>query len=347
MKGFKRFATLLLAVMMVIAVAGCGGSTETAGGDTAGGDASTGEAKKYSVGTGSMGGVLFVTGSGWATVMNNKLTGQYELTSEQTAGQSANVSMIESGEVELGVGGTATLADAYNGTGDWTGGTQFNKARAMFTMAIPNMTPFTLADSGITCLSDLNGRSVSLGPKGASIDSTFRAIFEKLGIEPSVIHNDTWSAAVSSHSEGTTDAVITQQVAPWPSLTELEATKEVSLIQMTDEELAAIQELFPFYTPSVIEAGTYKANPDTDIKTLCEWTLMLASADLPEEDVYNLMVATFDSLEDLEVIHPSMSTIQAENASQVPVTWHPGAIKFYEEKGITLQEPTEVFTPKG
>jgi TRAP transporter TAXI family solute receptor len=356
MKSSKRFTSLLLAFLMVVLAAGCGSTPATssaaegstpADSSTASEAAPTGEAKKYSVGTGSMGGVLFVTGSGWATVMNNKLAGQYELTSEQTGGQSSNVSMLESGEVELGVGGTATLADAYNGTGDWTGGTKFNKARAMFTMAIPNMTPFTLEGSGITCLSDLNGRSVALGPKGASIDSTFRAIFEKLGIEPSVIHNDTWSAAVSALSEGTTDAVITQQVAPWPSLTELEATKDVSLIQMTDEELAAIQELFPFYTPSVIEAGTYKANPDTDIKTLCEWTLMLASADLPEEDVYNLMVATFDSYDDLTVIHPSMATIVAENASQVPVTWHPGAIKYYEEKGIELQEPLEVFTPKG
>ena len=59
------------------------------------------------------------------------------------------------------------------------------------------------------------------------------------------------SAAVTALSDGTTDAIITQQAAPWPSLTELEATKEVSFIQMTDAELAAIQELFPFYTPSV------------------------------------------------------------------------------------------------
>lgn len=349
MKGLKRFVSLSLATAMIALAAGCNtppppSSTPPSSSDPAASTPS-GDAKKYSVGTGAMGGVIYIMGSGWATVMNDKLAGQYELTAEQTAGQSANVSMIESGEVELGVGGTATLYDAYSGTGSWTNGAKFGKARALFTVAIPNMTPFTLEGSGIQTLQDLNGKRVSLGPKGASIDSTFRAIFDKLGITPAVIHNDTWSAAVTALSDGTTDAIITQQAAPWPSLTELEATKEVSFIQMTDAELAAIQELFPFYTPSVIPKGTYKGNAGQDIQTLCEWTMMLASADLSQEDVYNFMIATFDARDDLLLVHPSMSTITLENAAKVPVTWHPGAVQYYTEKGINLLEPTAAFIP--
>ena len=349
----KRTLAVLLAFGMLLA-AGCGSAPAPSSAPGSSGaatqspssQAAPAEAKKFSVGTGSVGGVLYVMGSGWATVMNNSLPGQYEFTGEQTGGQSSNVSMLESGEIEFGVGGTATLADAYNGGGSWTNGVKYKKARALFTMAIPNMTPFTLAGSGITSLSDLTGKRVGLGSKGASIDSTFRAIFDKLGIVPADIHNDTWSATVSALQDGTIDAVITQQVAPWPSLTELEATKEVTLIQMTDEELAAIQELFPFYTPSVIPAGSYKANAGQEIKTLCEWTMMLASEDVSEEDVYELMKTTFDHYEDLKLIHPSMADIVAENASKVPVTWHPGAVKYYAEKGIRLQEPLEVFTPK-
>ena len=349
MKTFRRSLALALSSAVLLGVlSGCGGAP-AAGSQPPAADSAqpAGAVVKYSVGSGAMGGVLFVIGSGWANVMNDKLKGQYEFTAEQTGGQSANVSMMETGEVEIGIGGTATLADAYNGQGAWTNGQKYTKARALFTISIPNMTPFTLKGSGITCLQDLDGKRVGLGSKGASIDSTFRAIFDKLGIEPAMIHNDTWSATISALSDGTIDAVIAQQVAPWPSLTELEASKEVELIQMSPEELGAIQELFPFYTPSVIQAGTYKANPDTDIQTLCEWTMMLASADLSEDAVYDIMKTTFDSVDDLTAIHPSMAAIVPENAALVPVTWHPGAVKFYEEMGVKLQEPIDTFVPKG
>ena len=92
----KRIITMALAVIMLLAVlTGCGDNASNPGNDTP-----TTQVVKLSVGTGAVGGSVYTTGSGWANVMNNVLTGRYELTAEQTGGTVANVSLIETGEVE-------------------------------------------------------------------------------------------------------------------------------------------------------------------------------------------------------------------------------------------------------
>ena len=337
----KRIITMALAVIMLLAVlTGCGDNASNPGNDTP-----TTQVVKLSVGTGAVGGSVYTTGSGWANVMNNVLAGRYELTAEQTGGTVANVSLIETGEVEIGIVATDILYGAYTGTASWANGVKYQKPLAMFTCDMPSLCPFTLAGSGITTLHDLDGKRVGLGPKGSSIDSVFGVVFEKMGITPSMIHNDTWSATITALQDGVIDAIVVQSPAPWPSLTELEATQTVSMIQMTDDELATIKKLSPFYSDSVIPAGTYKANADFEIKTLCQWSVMAASADVSEQVVYDLLDATFSNYDDLAVINNALKLAVPENAEKVGVKWHPGAEKWYTEHGITLQTPGEGFAP--
>ena len=195
-------------------------------------------------------------------------------------------------------------------------------------------------------LDDLDGKRVGLGQKSSSIDGTFTAIFEKMGITPAQIYNDTWAATITALKDGLIDAIVVQSPDPWPSLTELEATNEVSMIQMTDEELAVIKEMYPYYDYSVIQAGTYKANADFEIKTLCQWSVVAASADLSEQAVYDLCEATFSNYDDLALVNNALKLAVPENAAKVPVEWHPGAQRWYEEHNITLQEPIEGLCPQ-
>lgn len=110
----KRIITMALAVIMLLAVlTGCGDNASNPGNDT------PTQVVKLSVGTGAVGGSVYTTGSGWANVMNNVLTGRYELTAEQTGGTVANVSLIEAGEVEIGIVATDILYGAYTGTASW------------------------------------------------------------------------------------------------------------------------------------------------------------------------------------------------------------------------------------
>lgn len=347
-----RILALSLAVVMTLLTA-CGGPAANTSPDPVdsqsvssnGGGTPAADLVKLTLGTSSVGGSVYITGSGWANVLNNALAGQYEITAEQSGGSPANVSLIESGECDLGIISTDVLYGAYTGTASWADGTKFVKPLAVFTCDKPNLCPFTLAGSGIVTLHDLDGKRVGLGQKSSSIDGTFTAIFDEMGITPAQIYNDTWAATITALKDGLIDAIVVQSPDPWPSLTELEATNEVSMIQMTDDELAIIKEMFPYYEYSVIKAGAYKANADFDIKTLCQWSVVAASADLSEQVVYDLCEATFNNYDDLALVNSALQLAVPENASNVAVEWHPGAQRWYEEHDIILQEPIEGLHP--
>lgn len=356
----KRIIILSLCILMALStLVACdnkkepGKTEEPAGTTQAGGDAvETTKAPsaglvKYSIGVGNPGGMFYVMGAGWANILNDVFDGRFLFTAEQTGGGPANVALLESGEIQFGHSGTSAVGDAFNGTAPWSEGETFTKLRAIFPMFTMSVTPFTLKENGITSLKDLHGKKVGLGSKGSGVDSVVRKIFESLDIVPSSIYNDTWAATVSALQDGMIDAVITQQVAPWPSLSELEASKEVVLIEMTEEELDMIKELFPFYSDAVIPKGAYKANADKDVRTVWEWAFMTASVDVADQDVYDVLEATFAAYDDLLIVHPGLDGVLAENASNIPVVWHPGAVRYFEDHGIQLQEPNPLFVPKG
>ena len=356
MKKNRIFAVVIAMLLVVAMVAGCtptttssGSGSSDASGSSSGGESSntpSGEVIKLSVGTGAVGGSVYTTGSGWANVLNNKLAGKYEFTAEQTGGTVANISLIETGESEFAIAGCDVLYGAYTGTASWANGQKFVKPLAVFTCDMPTLCPFSLEGSGITTLADLNGKRVGLGPKGSSIDDMFNKVFAELNIVPAAIHNDTWSATVTALSDGVIDAVITQSTGQWPSLVELEATRDVSMMKMSDDELATIHEMFPYYTDSSIPAGTYKANENEEIKSLCVWACVIAGADVDEQIVYDICDATFSSYEDLSIINNALKLALPENASKVAVEWHPGARRWYEEHNITLLDPIEGLSPE-
>ena len=355
MKRTKSLLALVLAVSLALA-AGCGNSSAPSssaapapsGSGAASSDPSAsggapeapaGEAQDFSVGTSSVGGLMYVVGAGWANIMNNEFTGKYQLTAEVTGGNPSNMALLESGEVEFCTMGVMTAAEGYAGSASWTGGTKYKKLRAMLPLNPMTLTAVSLKGSGIETLSDLSGKVVGLGSKGSAVDSILQAVFAERGITPKSIHNDGWSATISALSDGTIDAVITMQMSPWPALVELQTTKETQFITFTAEDLAAVKKVSPSMADSVIPAGSYKGLTE-DIPSVSDWATLSTSADVPDEVVYDLVKATFEHYEDMKLLHTACQNIIPENAVNVAIPFHPGAVKYYNEKGITLPEPT-------
>ena len=334
----KKFTSLMMALLLMFSLTACNDSQPAAEDST---EESETETQYYSVGTASSGGLMYAVGSGWANLMNNVSDGKYQFTAEETAGNAANIAMIESGEIEFCCNGVMSLYEGFEGNAEWTGGQKYQKIRVMFPLNEMVLTAFTLSDTGIKTLSDLNGKVVGLGSKGGAMDSLFRQFFEELGIVPADIYNDGWSATVSALSDGTIDAGITMQLAPAAALVELQATKDVTFLTFSDEELELLKELNPAFSDSVIAAGSYDGITE-DIKTVGDIALMCCSVDAPDDLIYDLVKATFEHAEDMRLTHNAMSDWSIERATSVIAEYHPGALKYYEEMGITIPEPTVV-----
>ena len=65
--------------------------------------------------------------------------------------------------------------------------------------------------------------------------------------------------------------------------------------------------------------------------------MWICRADLPEDLVYQIIKAVYDNDEERNAIHPLAKMYTVKNAFRgtpgVPVGFHPGAIKYYKEKG--------------
>lgn len=324
--------------LALVLVAGCGSSSSAPAsqGDSSSASESKAELQSFSAACSASGGAFNVVGTGWCTVMNKVFNGVYAFTAETTGGATANTSLIETGECQFGFGGTSSTYEAYNASADWTGGQKLVKSRVMWPMYSQSLTCFALSSSGITSWSDLEGKTVGLGAKGGGIDSILRQLLPAMGITCNY-HNDTYTNEISAMKDGTIDAMVTMAAGAWPSLSELEATNEVNLLALTDEQCDIIIKMMPYYSKSAIPAGTYKCNADKDIQSCAQWAFAICSVDVDEETVYNLVKATFENYDDMIAVYAGLANgLKLENIPNMPFVFHDGAIKYYQEQGITM-----------
>ena len=287
----KNWLALILAGAMAFSMTACGGSSGTAttagGGDTAAkeesaaaadqGDQAVGEGiekpsspLRYSLGTSSSGGNFYLVGGGIATILNNSLPDYFVITSEETGGSTANLTMIQNGEMEVGIAMTSSLAEAKEGTAEWTGG-PMDKVRGMVALYPSYMTMYALSSSGIKNISDFNGKIVGLGSKGAAMDSVLRTAFDKMGVKPASIYNDGHGATASAVADGQVDAAVLFSFPPFAAISELEAVMCVSRSCFHG-----------------IQADSTCSSASKCRSTACQWrrctTMMLASSSVMPSD---------------------------------------------------------------
>jgi TRAP transporter TAXI family solute receptor len=91
---------------------------------------------------------------------------------------------------------------------------------------------------------------------------------------------------------------------------------------------------FPYYAFATIPKGTYKTT-DEDVTTFGVMATFVTSADVDEQTVYEVVRAVMENIEDFRNLHPAFANLDPQkmikNGLSAPL--HPGAIKYYKEKG--------------
>jgi len=103
------------------------------------------------------------------------------------------------------------------------------------------------------------------------------------------------------------------------------------------EEMKKILHEYPYWSEGMIPAGTYKYVTE-NIRLIAFNNIFVCDKDLGENIVYTLTKATFDYHADLAKIHPIMKEIKLEGIKESPVPLHPGAARYFKEKGITIPD---------
>lgn len=245
--------------------------------------------------------------------------------------------MIQNGEADLGIAMTSSLHEGLQGKAKWTKGKPIDKVRGLAPLYPSYLTMYSLKSTGVTKLTDFNGKVVGLGSKGAAMDSVLRQAFEKLGIKPGSIFNDGHGATAQAVSNGQVDVAVLFSYPPFAAITELEASKELNFIGLTDDEQQKLCAMYPFYSPAVMPKGSYKGLP-ADIKTVTEWNMLIVSKEVPNDLAYQMAKTIFENNPKLLEIYKGLSYAKPENCVNFNVPLHPGTIKYLKEKGIQVPE---------
>jgi TRAP transporter TAXI family solute receptor len=285
------------------------------------------------LGTASGGGTYFVIGEAMARILTEKA--KLQVVPQQTQGPNQNMIMIDDGKIALGMVTMGVALQGLTGTGAWTRGKKYENVRALFPMYDTPLQCVALKKSGIASFQQLDGKTVGTGPKAGTAGTYFPLIFEALGLKVQS-RNGQSSDMANLLNDGVIDAFCFGAGIPVPTFSELDAAQQVVFFAWTDPELATIRKSLPEFSEAVIPKGTYRQQP-TDQKTVGLFNFSITNKDMSDNLAYTITKTILENNAAMVRAHPAAKETIAANASRNSfLPFHPGAVKYYRDKGIKL-----------
>lgn len=290
--------------------------------------------------TGPVGGFAHTTGSPWASLIGTDT--KVPVSVEATAGFSINILMIDEGKADIAMTTSDLAYQGWEGA-DWSKDRKLRNQRTIMVFGANVMQIYAARKSGLKTIADLNGRSANPSRRRSGSDLVFRSLMDAAGIKPARITNQNPSDANSLLGDGRLDAAAVTGGLPHPAVSEFDASHEMAMIGMTDDDLKKFLQKNPYLSPYEIPAGVYKG-VTAPVKTVAGFVVVSVRADLPDNLVYALVKTTFDKKDALAAAHKSYAAIDPKNIAYATVAVHPGAAKYYAERGIKV--PEKLQSPK-
>jgi len=297
-------------------------------------------AENLSIATGGTGGVYYPLGGGLADVLSRHVPGM-QATAEVTGGSVDNLKLIGSGKPYIGFAMTDAAQDALIGEDKFKG----NKV-PLKTLAIlyPNrMHVVTIEGTGITKIADLKGRRVSTGSPGSATEVMAFRVIEAAGLsrEKDLTRERLGVAeSVNAMKDRKIDAFFWVGGLPTAAVTDLANTPgiKIKMIDHADLVPAMNQKWGNLYVQDVIPKSTYKGM-DADNAQATVMNILVAHEKMDDRTAYAIVKALFDYRNDLIAVHKEAENFKLENqkAAATPVPFHPGALKYYAERGVKVQ----------
>jgi len=296
-------------------------------------------AQNISIATGGTGGVYYPLGGGMAAVLSKYVPGM-QATAEVTGGSVDNLKLIGSGKPYIGFTMTDASLDAYRGEDKFKG-----KKIPLKTLMVlyPNrMHVVSVEGRGVTKMSDLKGKRVSTGSPGSATEVMAFRVIEAAGLDKDKdLKRERLSVAesVNAIKDGKIDAFFWVGGLPTAGVTDLANTPGNKLKMIDHAEVVAVmnKKYGNLYVEDVIPKDIYKGM-DSDNKQATVMNILVASETMDDKTAYNIVKTIFDKREDLIAVHKEAINFRLENqkSNATPIPFHPGAVKYFAEKGIKL-----------
>jgi TRAP transporter TAXI family solute receptor len=293
--------------------------------------------KNFILATGGTSGTYYPFGGAIANIWNTKIEGM-NVTAQSTGASAENLRLISKGEAEFAIVQNDVMDYAYNGT-DMFDGTKLENLATIGTLYPEVIQIAATAKSGIKSVADMKGKRVSVGDAGSGVEFNAKQILDAYGLTFDDLKKSNLSFKESSDGlqNGTLDACFVTAGVPNAALQELAISSGLVLIPVEGDAAKALSAKHAYYTEKVIPAGTYQGQ-DADVTTVAVKATLAVSAKLDEKIVYQLTKALFENQAELATAHAKGKDLSAAYAvTGVSVPFHPGAVKYYKEIGLSVE----------
>lgn len=291
-------------------------------------------AKEYlSVGANPVGMALYTMGAGLSDIAHSQYP-DIDITIEATKGGIHNLYLLGNGDIEFGFTAPSAALDAFNGKGKYEG--HKIPVLGMFSHQIAYQQIPVLADSGIRTYADFKNKRIGVGPPGSLTRDDNMNFLKAAGLSTSDFKcfSETLPEMAEKMKNGQLDAVSWFGGVPLSALMDLCQSREVNWLQADETALSALIKKSPVYFIAKMPANTYPKQTEA-VTTLAYRHSFVCRADVSEELVYTMMKIVFDNLDRLSTIHHGWKVTNFKDALQsMTIPLHPGAIRYYREKGL-------------
>lgn len=297
-------------------------------------------------GTGSEGGTYYAYGTALAPSLEEDTGAAVEVTA--TTGSEGNLRLMQSGMLDLAIVQGDTLQRAIENGGGFLE-TPLKGVSALGALYTEACQIVTSADSGITSISDLAGKRVSIGEEESGVTYNAEQILMANGLTTDRVNASRLSFADSASAleKGSIDAFFCTAGVPTQVITELAERMDIALIPMDEHSIELLCSLYQWYTPFTIPADTYHGQTQ-DVATVGVRAVLIANNSTVENDLAHTITRNiFENLPETQgILTDAGPGLHQEFAVDgVPAGFHPGAADYYAGQGITVDTISEDDSP--
>src|SRR5579864_2891376 len=315
------------------------------------------EPRFFRIGTAATGGSFFEVGGLVASVISSPADGPscdrggscgvrgLVAVAQATPGSLENLRLIDSGQLESGFAQADLAGWAYAGVNAFAKAGPLRRLRVIASLFPEAAHLVVRAESPIHSLTDLKGKTVSLGEVGSGTAADAGVLLAAAGLGEKALtrKNLRPGPAAEELKAGTLDAMFLVGGYPVPAIRELAASVPVRLVPIEGKFVDALRKDFSFYRLTNIPAGSYPGI-DTDTMSLGFSALWVVNADVDSDLVYAITQALWNPatgklLADLNPIGSHIRLFRALDGLSVPL--HPGAARYYRELGMNIDNLPE------
>ena len=316
----KVFAVGAILAAAAVLLAGCNGTSDV-------------EGKKFlNIGTGGTAGTYYPIGGAIAEVLNKEIPGM-SASAQSTGASVANINMLGDGEIDLATVQNDIAYYAAHGT------EMFKDKKVDGLQGIASLYPetcqfVTLKSSGIKSLAELKGKRVAVGAVGSGVEANVRQILAAYGVTYSDIDAQYLSFAegASALKDGNVDVAVLTAGYPTASVQDIASQNPVRLLPVEEKIADDLIAQYPFYTKTVIPAGTY-AGFDEEVSSVAVMAMLVAGPTVNADLGYSITKAIFGNLDRVQGAHAVGKQITKDTAKTgMSLPMNAGAERYFDGK---------------